>query len=52
MSFKKSLPLIAVGVFVMYMAINFLPWLSAAQQIDTCLDQGGAWNPDSEMCEK
>lgn len=45
-SFKIGIGIISI-ILLTLMSLEFYDWL----QVDKCLDQGGRWNYETEMCE-
>ncbi len=46
---KKAL--LVAALFLMVAFIAAWPWLKTQVAIDTCLDAGGRWNYEQELCE-
>jgi hypothetical protein len=46
---KKSLVLLLVVAVVL---LAFGLWFRRFMQVDACLDSGGRWNYDSNICER
>jgi hypothetical protein len=47
MSKKKKTSLIIMLIFV----VVFLFWIKSCVDIDKCLDNGGRWNYEKDVCE-
>ena len=47
---RSSMHLIAVGVAVVFILLYTIPVIQHAAAVDRCLDQGGRFDYDQEVC--
>ena len=49
--YRKAFVWSLAALFILALAVRFIPYVSEFIEIDACLDRGGRWNDAEHRCE-